>query len=107
MDDIVILYTTWPDAETARGAGRAAVEARLAACANVMAPVQSIYRWNDSVEEAGETPMLLKTTQAAADRLRDLVLSLHPYETPCVVAAPMQAHGSHIGFTQWIKQQVS
>ena len=45
MDELLILYTTWPDAETAEACGRAAVEEKLAACANVLAPMRSIYRW--------------------------------------------------------------
>jgi periplasmic divalent cation tolerance protein len=82
MNDAVILYTTWPDAETAQAFGRCAVEAKLAACANVLAPMTSIYRWQGCLEEGSETPMLLKTTISAADRLRDLILSPIPTRTP-------------------------
>jgi len=85
MDELVILYTTWPDAETAEAFGRRAVEDRLAACANVLAPMRSIYRWDGEIQAESEIPMLLKTTTSAADRLAQLILKYHPYETPCVV----------------------
>jgi periplasmic divalent cation tolerance protein len=107
MNDAVILYTTWPDAETARSAGRAAVEARLAACANVLAPMRAIYRWREAVEAADETPMLLKTTAAAADGLRDFIAARHPYETPCIVGLPILDAGSSPGFIDWIAQQIA
>jgi len=107
MNDVMILYTTWPDAETAQAAGQAAVEARLAACANVLAPMTSIYRWQGALEQASETPMLLKTTAGAADRLRDLILVRHPYETPCVLALRVEASGSSPGFVQWIGKEIA
>jgi len=107
MNDAVILYTTWPDAETAQAFGRSAVEAKLAACANVLAPMISIYRWQGAVEQAAETPMLLKTTAAAAGRLRDLVLARHPHETPCVVALAVQETGSNPAFLQWIGEEIA
>ena len=65
MDELVVLYTTWPDAETAEAFARRAVEERLAACANVMAPMRSIYRWDGEIQSEVEIPMLLKTTAAA------------------------------------------
>lgn len=107
MNDAVILYTTWPDAETAQAFGRSAVEAKLAACANVLAPMISIYRWQGALVQAAETPMLLKTTAAAAGRLRDLVLARHPYETPCVVALAVQETGSNPAFLQWIGEEIA
>jgi periplasmic divalent cation tolerance protein len=107
MNDAVILYTTWPDAETAQAAGVAAVEAKLAACANVLAPMTSIYRWQGALEQTAETPMLLKTTAAAADRLRDLIVARHPYETPCVVALTAREAGSNPAFVQWIGDEIA
>src|ERR1700744_4218546 len=82
MDELVILYTTWPDAETAEAFGRRAVEERLAARANVLAPMRSIYRWDGEIQSEPETPMLLKTTAAAVHRLGRLILRYHPYKTP-------------------------
>ena len=78
MSEIVLVYTTWPDAESAENAGAEAVAERLAACANVLSPMRSIYRWKGAVEQAQETPMLLKTTRAHAAALKDFLLDAPP-----------------------------
>ena len=105
MDDVVLVYTTWPDAETAAAAGRAAVEARLAACANILGAITSIYRWEGAVETAPEVAMILKTTAAAADALRALVVERHPYDVPSLVALPVLAEGSNPAFLAWIGKE--
>jgi periplasmic divalent cation tolerance protein len=107
MDDIVILYTTWPDLETAQAAGTAAVQDRLAACVNVLAPMTSIYRWKGAMERQMEIPMLLKTALAGAGRLRDFILSRHPHDTPCVLALKVDAAGSNPAFLCWIAQEIA
>lgn len=102
MSEVVLLYTTWPDAESAEAAGRAAVEAGVCACVNVLAPMISIYRWESAVERATETPMIVKTTLEAAAGARELLNALHPYDLPAVVALPVSAEGSSAPFLQWI-----
>jgi periplasmic divalent cation tolerance protein len=105
MDELLLVYTTWPDAETAQAAGEAAVEGGLAACANILAPMRSIYTWKGRIEREVEIPMLLKTRAACVNALLEQILRLHPYETPCVVALPLRAEGSNPDFLKWIKQQ--
>ena len=105
MDEIVLLYTTWPDAETAEQAAEAAIEAGLAACANILAPIRSLYLWNGALERQDEHAMLLKTTASVAPALRDLILERHPYETPCVLELPVRAEGSNTAFLAWIDGQ--
>ncbi len=107
MSDVVILYTTWPDAETAQAAGAAAVEAKLAACANLLAPMTSIYRWRGALQQTAETPMLLKTTAAGAPALRDFILARHPYDTSCVLALRVDLALSGAGFIQWIGEEIA
>jgi periplasmic divalent cation tolerance protein len=107
MDEVTLVYTTWPDAETAAAAAEAAVGAELAACANVLAPIRSVYRWKGMVERASETPVLFKTTAAAAPGLRALLLARHPYELPCVLALPVDAAGSHPAYLAWIGQETA
>ncbi len=106
MDDLVILYTTWPDAETAGAFGRLAVERKLAACANVLGPMLSIYRWDGAVQSETETPMLLKTTAAAADQLKTLIVEQHPYDIPCVVAMAAAASGNNLQYADWVRSEV-
>jgi periplasmic divalent cation tolerance protein len=95
MDETLLVYTTWPDADTAAAVGRAAVEARLCACVNVLAPMRSVYRWKGAVEAAEEVPALFKTTAGSAGALRAFILARHPNDLPCVLALPVDAARSH------------
>lgn len=105
MPEIVLVYTTWPDAETAEAAAAGAVADRLAACANILPPIESIYHWQGAVERSGEIPVLFKTPAAIAPALRDYLVERHPYDTPCVVAVPVIASFSADGFLTWVAQQ--
>jgi len=83
-NDVVLVISTFPDAETARRIATELVTEKLAACANLMPPVQSIYRWGGGLEEASETLVFFKTTRYAelAAKLR----SLHPYDVPEIIS---------------------
>lgn len=105
MEETLLVYTTWPDADTAGAAAQAAVEAGAAACANILAPMTSVYRWEGRIEQAVEIPVLFKTTAGAAERLRDLILARHPYETPAIVALDTKKAGSNPAFLQWIASE--
>ncbi len=107
MPDVAILYTTWPDAEKAEAVGAEAVQAGLAACANVFAPIRSVYRWEGSLERAGEAPMTLKTTVRAAPALVHFILERHPYETPCILGWSVSSSLSHVQYLDWVEQQVA
>jgi len=106
MDELLILYTTWPDAETAEACGRAAVEEKLAACANLLAPMRSIYRWEGEIQVEAETPMLLKTTAAAADRLREHILRYSPYDVPCILALRIDPANCNPKYVIWANSEV-
>jgi periplasmic divalent cation tolerance protein len=102
MQDVVVLYTTWPDAEKAETAGAEALAEGLCACVNVLGPMTSIYRWQGAVERTVETPALFKTSGASAHALCRFLTARHPYETPCVMALKVGEEGSHAPFLQWI-----
>lgn len=105
MGETLLIYTTWPDAETAERVGAEAVAERLAACVNLLAPVVSIFRWEGALDRTVETPMILKTTGEASERLRDFITARHPYDTPCIVALPVLADGSNPAFLAWIARE--
>jgi len=107
MANVVIVYTTWPDADTAEAVGAEAVAEQLAACANVEAPIRSIYRWQGAVERATEVAMTLKTTDEAAPALTAFILARHPYELPCVLAWPVDSEISHGDYLDWVQEQVA
>jgi periplasmic divalent cation tolerance protein len=106
MDELVILYTTWPNAETAEACGRAAVEEKLAACANLLAPMRSIYRWEGEIQVEAETPMLLKTTAGAAGKLQELILRYSPYETPCILALRTDPGNCNPKYAAWANGEI-
>jgi periplasmic divalent cation tolerance protein len=105
VPDIVLVYTTWPDEETAETAAAGAVAERLAACANIHQPIQSIYHWQGAVERSGEIPVLFKASAATAPALRDWLVAQHPYETPCVISIPVDPCSSNDGFLIWVAQE--
>ncbi len=107
MSDVVVLYTTWPDPETAEAAAAEAVAERLCACANIQAPMTSIYRWQGAIERAAETPVLFKTTAAQAHALCRFLTGKHPHETPCVLALTPGKDGSNPAFLAWIAAETA
>lgn len=77
-----LVLVTAPDLKTARRLARLALEDRLIACANIIPRLESHYWWEEKIEKASETLLLLKTTSAKLTALERLVLHEHPYQTP-------------------------
>ena len=91
MEPLLIL-TNVPDQGTAEKLAHALIEARAAACVNVLAACRSIYRWQGAVETADEIPLLIKTTAANYARVEAIVRAQHPYDVPELIATPI-THG--------------
>jgi periplasmic divalent cation tolerance protein len=89
METLLVL-TNLPDAASARALAGALVEARLAACVNILAPCLSVYRWQGRIEEASEVPVLIKTTAARYAALEAAIRAQHPHELPEIVAVPFK-----------------
>jgi periplasmic divalent cation tolerance protein len=89
--DIVSVEINCPDLATARALAEALVGRRLAACANLGSPIESLYHWKGRVERATEVPLTLKTAAALFPALAEATRALHPYETPSIVAHPVAA----------------
>jgi periplasmic divalent cation tolerance protein len=77
-----VVLVTAPDRKTARKLAKAALEARLIACANLAPSVESHYWWHGRVERGTEVLMVLKTTTARLAALEKLIVAKHPYDTP-------------------------
>jgi periplasmic divalent cation tolerance protein len=99
----VSVWVTAADAGSAEALGRAVVEERLAACANVLPGLVSIYRWEGVVQRDAEAGLLLKTREDLAERLAARLAELHDYDVPCIVAWPI-AHGS-AAYLAWVRAQ--
>lgn len=86
----LLVLTNCPDETSANAIALAVVEAGLAACVNILPRVQSIYRWQGSVESATEIPLLIKTTAANYAALETAIGERHPYEIPEIIALPVE-----------------
>ncbi|MFE9117842.1 divalent-cation tolerance protein CutA [Streptomyces sp. NPDC007172] len=89
--ETLTVRTTTDSADKAAALARGAVEARLAACAQIVGPVLSVYHWAGGIETTQEWQVLFKTTAARYQALERHLLAAHDYETPEIIATPVVA----------------
>lgn len=99
-----VVLTTAPSADVAEDLGATVVAERLAACANVVPGITSIYRWEGEIQREGETLVILKTTESSVEPLRARIVELHPYDVPEVVA--MKVEAGHEPYLSWVRDEV-
>jgi periplasmic divalent cation tolerance protein len=104
MTDALVVLVTVPDPGTGAELARALVEERLAACGNVLPGLRSIYRWEGQLHDEAEALLVLKTTRARFEALREAVLRMHPYQVPEVIALPVEAGSAP--YLAWLAAQV-
>lgn len=101
---VISVYVLFANANEAERIGRLMVEERLAACANLLAPVRSIYRWKGAIETTQEVPIIFKTTHDRADALIARIAGLHSYDVPCIATWPIdKILGS---YAEWVEESV-
>ena len=105
MASVCLIYVTCEDNEEARRIGQSLVEARLAACVNIIKGMNSIYIWDGKLQEDLESVLIVKTTKNLADKVVAEVKLLHSYECPCVLKLPVD--GGNQAFLDWIEGQVT
>ncbi len=98
-----LIYITAADAEEAKALGRALVEARLAACANVLPGTVPIFWWEGEVQEGSEAALIVKTRDPLVDKVIEFVKERHSYECPCVVALTIEK--GNPAFLDWIAEE--
>ena len=103
--DFHLIYMTASSRDEARKIGRALVEERLAACANVIDGMESIYWWQGKLTEDREAVLIAKTRAELLPALTERVKALHSYSTPCVVALPILA--GNAGYLAWLAAETS
>ena len=84
-EEILLTLSTFPDAETARRISSQLVTEKLAACANILPGVESIYRWKEKIETGNETLVFFKVSEERQQAFQDKLRSLHPYEVPEII----------------------
>ncbi len=103
MDEIILVLTNFPDRASAEQAAQVLVESHAAACINILAECNSVYRWQGKVEVATEVPLLVKTTRATYPHLEAVLRAHHPYELPEIIAVPVIT--GFPGYLQWVAQE--
>jgi periplasmic divalent cation tolerance protein len=99
-----LVLVTAPDLKTARALARAALEARLVACANLLPRIESHYWWRGKLERSAEILLLFKTSRTRLPALERLLLSLHPYDTPEFLVLPVRAGSAR--YLKWIEDSL-
>jgi periplasmic divalent cation tolerance protein len=103
--EFIVVLVTAPDAEKAQGIATALVEERLAACANLVPGLISIYRWEGKVHRDPEVLVVIKTRAELFPRLEARVRALHPYKVPEIVALPI-LRGSE-PYLRWLAEETA
>jgi len=88
-EKILLALSTFPDAETARKISNQLVAEKLAACANILPSVESIYRWKEKIESGNETLVFFKLSEHGQSAFQEKLRSLHPYEVPEIIFVPV------------------
>lgn len=101
MTDCVVVFVTAANRQEAEKIGRELVDQRLAACANLVSEVTSIFRWQGNIDTEQEVLMVLKTRAAQFPAVVERVKALHSYEVPEIIALPI-LDGSQ-SYLDWIK----
>lgn len=102
-EPLVLAYVTVGHRAEAETIGRALVEERLAACVNILGPVQSLYRWQGELTQGEEVVLVAKTRRALGEALTERVKALHSYACPCVVFIDLA--GGHPAFLDWVRDE--
>ncbi len=102
MLSIYEVRTTFASSEDAERIARTLVSERLAACAQIIPGLTSIYMWEGMLRHEGEVLLLLKTTIECWPRLRDRIAELHPYDTPELIALPLAA--ASFDYLSWLRE---
>lgn len=103
--DGIVVWSNFPDEQSARAASRHLVEQRLAACVTLLPAAQSVYRWQNAIEEAAEVVLMIKTVRSRYVELEQALKTLHPYDVPEIVALPMT--DGLPAYLEWIGQQTT
>ncbi|WP_262272768.1 divalent-cation tolerance protein CutA [Microvirga yunnanensis] len=105
MDRPLLVYTTFPDMDTALRIGEGLVRDRLIACINVLPGMRSVYAWRGRVEQGQEAAAILKTRRGLQDEVHRALKERHPYETPVVLF--IEPAGADAATLEWLIGETS
>jgi len=99
----VVVLTTAGSEEEARKIADALIERRLAACVNVVGGVTSVYRWEGTIQRDPEVLMIIKSTEARLEALKNRVAELHSYQVPEIIAVPVSEGWP--AYLDWVRKE--
>lgn len=102
---MIIAYSTAPNEMIANEIAHYLINAKLAACVNLIPHVKSIYHWNNEVIEDNEVLMMIKSEKSKQYVLIDAIIEIHPYDTPEVIIIPIE--NGFKGYLNWIHQSLN
>jgi periplasmic divalent cation tolerance protein len=100
-----MIFVTAASEQEAASIGRALVEEGLAACANIIPQIRSIYQWKGEIWDERETLIIIKSREELFDRIRSRVKELHSYEVPEITAINLDRGDS--AYVQWIESVIA
>jgi periplasmic divalent cation tolerance protein len=104
MTDKIVVFCTCSSPEEAERIARRLVETRIAACASILSPTRSIYRWKGKVEDTAECLLMVKSSRAMFDRVRAEIEKTHSYEVPEILAVPV-VDGA-LNYLNWLEAEL-
>lgn len=112
FNNLRLVYITTKDKKEAKIIGKKLVEERLAACVNIIDGMESIYWWEDEIQQAQECILIAKTPYHNVKELTDRVIEMHSYDCPCVISLQLTEQEGNQEYQQWIldntkKQQIN
>ena len=102
---VLIALSTFSDAASARQIAEQLVKGRLAACANILPPMQSIYRWQGKVEKADEVLVVFKLSEERQAEFQEKLRSIHPYDVPEIIFIPVTSGLPE--YLKWVSESCS
>jgi periplasmic divalent cation tolerance protein len=102
--DPIQVVTTTAELKDAEALAKAVLDKRLGACVQISGPIESSYWWNNRVETAKEWVLTIKTRRDLYKPLEILLLELHPYDQPEIIATPCVEISA--GYQKWLNEQV-
>lgn len=101
MVEISLFYITTGDQETASKLSHQAIELKLAACGNLF-PINSVFPWENSMQNDEEFVLILKTIPALKEQLQNLISRIHPYKVPCIISWDVEVNEEYYNWIQSI-----
>jgi periplasmic divalent cation tolerance protein len=103
QDGPILVLCTAPNGDVGATLARGLVDARLAACVNIVPGLRSFYVWKGAVHDEPEVQLLIKSRRSRFDALRDWLKGHHPYEVPEILALPIEAGSKD--YLDWLEEQ--